>query len=108
MAIKNSHLVDLLAQKNLVKGFFDDLMYGTYDSEDSLRQRANFLGCDLSKQHAIALLELSRNETTEDEEGLLTEEDRMNAHKRIGGQVRRRIQDAYPGTIIYENENLLT
>src|SRR5713101_5751576 len=43
MAIKNSHLVDMLAQKNLVKGFFDDLMYGTYDSEDSLRQRANFI-----------------------------------------------------------------
>src|SRR6266571_1325938 len=38
LAIKNSHLVDMLAQKNLVKGFFDDLMYGAYDSEDSLRQ----------------------------------------------------------------------
>src|SRR6266702_3935684 len=35
LAIKNSHLVDMLAQKNLVKGFFDDLMYGAYDSEDS-------------------------------------------------------------------------
>src|SRR3984893_28272 len=46
IAIKNSHLVDLLAQKNLVKGFFDDLMNGTYDSEDTLRQRANFIGCD--------------------------------------------------------------
>jgi len=31
MAIKNSHLVDMLAQKNLVKGFFDDLMYSAYD-----------------------------------------------------------------------------
>lgn len=51
MAIKNSHLVDMLAQKNLIKGLFDDLMYGTYDSEDSLRQRANFIVCDLTKPH---------------------------------------------------------
>ncbi len=34
IAIKNSHLVNQLAQKNLVKGFFDDLMHGTEDSED--------------------------------------------------------------------------
>src|SRR5579864_7865496 len=59
LAIKNSHLVDLLAQKNLVKGFFDDLMQGTYDSEDSLRQRANFLGCDLFKPHAIVTVEIA-------------------------------------------------
>src|SRR5205085_3607384 len=45
IAIKHSHLVDLLAQKNLVKGFFDDLLSGTYESEDSLRQRASLLGC---------------------------------------------------------------
>ena len=59
LAIKNSHLVDMLAQKNLVKGFFDDLMYGAYDSEDSLRQRANFIGCDLTKPHTIAMIEVS-------------------------------------------------
>ncbi len=31
IAIKNSYLVNQLAQKNLVKGFFDDLMNGTTD-----------------------------------------------------------------------------
>ena len=62
IAIKNSHLVDMLAQKNLVKGFFDDLMYGTYDSEDSLRQRANFLGCDLARPHLVTLIEISQME----------------------------------------------
>src|SRR5947199_4850671 len=59
LAIKYRHLVDLLAQKNLVKGFFDDLMYGAYDSEDSLRQRANFIGCDLTRPHVATLINIS-------------------------------------------------
>ena len=75
IAIKNSHLVDMLAQKNLVKGFFDDLMYGTYDSEDSLRQRANFLGCDLARPHLVALIEISQ---------VKGERDDKDANLRIG------------------------
>ena len=126
LAIKNSHLVDMLAQKNLVKGFFDDLMYGAYDSEDSLRQRANFIGCDLTKPHTIAMIEVSHldeSDTGENERpGVVTnsstrpladtllqsEEDRLVIHKRISGQIRRRIQDNYPGSVLYERENLLT
>jgi GAF domain-containing protein len=124
IAIKNSHLVDMLAQKNLVKGFFDDLMYGTYDSEDTLRQRANFIGCDLSKVHTVAMIEIihmdeesseekerasgSAARTQADAPSLQTEEDRLALHKRITGQVRRRIQDSYPGSVLYERENVLT
>jgi sugar diacid utilization regulator len=124
LAIKNSHLVDMLAQKNLVKGFFDDLMYGAYDSEDSLRQRANFIGCDLTKPHTIAMIEVSHldeSDSVENERSgtnssnrlladtlLQSEEDRLVIHKRICGQIRRRIQDNYPGSVLYERENLLT
>jgi GAF domain-containing protein/sugar diacid utilization regulator len=124
LAIKNSHLADMLAQKNLVKGFFDDLMHGAYDSEDSLRQRANFIGCDLSKSHIVAIIEVSHldeNDNGENErpgtnssnrplaETLLqSEEDRLVIHKRISGQIRRRIQDNYPGSVLYERENLLS
>jgi GAF domain-containing protein len=124
LAIKNSHLVDMLAQKNLVKGFFDDLMYGAYDSEDSLRQRANFIGCDLTKSHTIAMIEVSHLDASDNGENehpgttssirqladtlLQSEEDRLVIHKRINGQIRRRIQDNYPGSVLYEHENLLT
>jgi sugar diacid utilization regulator len=38
----------------------------------------------------------------------LSEEDRMAIHKRICAQVRRRIQDTFPGSLLYEHENLLT
>ena len=127
MAIKNSQLLDLLAQKNIVKGFFDDLMYGAYDSEDSLRQRANFLGCDLSKAHVVAMIEFSQLESERDEkngnastgqqaagqptqsvQSSQTEDERLATHKRISGLLRRRIQDSYPGSLVYEQENLLT
>src|SRR5579883_1303578 len=108
VAIKNSHLVDMLAQKNLVKGFFEDLMYGNYDSEDTLRQRANFLGCDLSRVHAMTMIEISYLEDEDSAGEPLSEEDRLAIHKRIGAQVRRRVQDSFPGSLIYERENLLT
>src|SRR2546423_7296586 len=67
IAIKNSQLVDLLAQKNLVKGFFDDLMLGSYDTEDALRQRANFLGCDLNRPHLAVLIEISQLDEERDD-----------------------------------------
>jgi GAF domain-containing protein len=108
VAIKNSHLVDMLAQKNLVKGFFEDLMYGNYDSEDTLRQRANFLGCDLSRIHTVAMIEVSYREDAESTEEPISEEERLAIHKRISTQVRRRIQDTFPGSLLYEQENLLT
>ncbi len=103
IAIKNSHLVDLLAQKNLVKGFFEDLRYGNYDSEDALRQRANFLGCDLSRVHVVSMIELSYI----GEDNTLEEEGRLNIHKRTTAQIRRHIQDHFPGSLLYEHENLL-
>jgi GAF domain-containing protein len=122
MAIKNSHLVDMLAQKNLVKGFLDDLMFGTYDSEDSLRQRANFLGCDLSKPHVVALFEIAKIDNPASEKNGSqpiantastlpdgpVEDDRIAMHKRISGLVRRRIQDNFPGSMLHEHENLMT
>src|SRR5947209_6399610 len=115
MAIKNSHLVDLLAQKNMVKGFFDDLLYGAYDSEESLRQRANFLGCDLARPHLVTLIEISQIEGEQNGKDVhqantpltQTEDERLAAHKRISSIIRRRIQDSYPGSVVHEHENLL-
>ncbi|MEO6893344.1 MAG: GAF domain-containing protein [Ktedonobacteraceae bacterium] len=109
MAIKNSHLVDMLAQKNLVKGFFDDLLTGSYDSEDALRQRAHFLGCDLAKPHTVAMIALAPCDDKSDlDPALLTEDERLAAHKHACSQVRRRIQDSYPGSLVYEQEHTLT
>ncbi len=130
IAIKNSYLVNQLAQKNLVKGFFDDLMQGNTDSEDSLRQRAHFLGCDLTRPHAAVMIEIAHVDTRWDETtavGKVTKGERTRtpgntnetssypqaitlqaAYKRMSGIVRRRVQDSYSGSIFYEHENLIT
>lgn len=132
IAIKNSHLVNQLAQKNLVKGFFEDLMQGTAESEDSLRQRAHFLGCDLTRTHAVVMIETTHVEEVRPEVSLsrgnkeersttsrtapLTPDDSgysqatalQATYKRIIGIVRRRIQDNYPGSVFDEHENMLT
>ena len=131
IAIKNSYLVNQLAQKNLVKGFFDDLMLGTGESEDSLRQRAHFLGCDLTRPHAAVMIEIAHMDTRWEEPAAAknnkTERSRPSAflpasdansyvqgatlqaaYKRMGGIVRRRVQDSYSGSVFYEHENLLT
>jgi len=129
IAIKNSYLVNQLAQKNLVKGFFDDLMQGTTDSEDSLRQRAHFLGCDLTRPHSAVMIEIAHVDTRWDE---TTAANKVNkperprsssandasnypqavtlqaAYKRMSGIVRRRVQDSYAGSVFYEHENLIT
>ena len=137
IAIKNSHLVNQLAQKNLVKGFFDDLMQGSTDTEDSLRQRASFLGCDLNKSHAVVMIEIAHvDERRGDENGSSptgtspkqvsttvrvaegtpgTEDNNyaqgaalQAAYKRISTIVRRRLQDNYPGSLVHDFENQLT
>jgi GAF domain-containing protein len=131
IAIKNSYLVNQLAQKNLVKGFFDDLMHGTNDSEDSLRQRAHFLGCDLTRPHSTVMIEIAHVDARWDEAGAPRSTAKAERHrpstpaisdgsgyaqgvslqaayKRMSGIVRRRIQDSYSGSVCYEHENLLT
>ncbi len=134
IAIKNSYLVNMLAQKNLVKGFFEDLQEGTSESEESLRQRANFLGCDLSKVHAVVMIEIAPvNDTKQDASAgasVHNKETRLPAvanraqdaeeesyaqgttlqamYKRTSTLIRRRVQDSYPGSILHEQENILT
>lgn len=121
IAIKNSYLVNQLTQKNVVKSFFDDLIQGSTESEELLRQRAHFLGCDLNKPHTAVIVEVKnineqaleslRPPHTEQNNG--TAENSQSAqlqslYKRIGGIVRRRVQDSHPGAVCYEHENVVT
>jgi len=123
IAVKNSQLVNQLAQKNAVKGFFDDLFYGTTESEESLRQRASFLGCDLTRAHTVVLIKHGPGENTANgvgelpaKRGVTPTEETDDAQdtsfalisKRIGTLFRRRLQDQYPGSLLYEHDNLLT
>ncbi|GHO52039.1 MULTISPECIES: GAF domain-containing protein [Ktedonobacter] len=112
IAIKNSRLVNQLAQKNLVKGFFEDLIQGLPENEESLRQRAHFLGCDLTQPHAVVRIEMTRGDesthpTSGRKEGAPSSSALQNTYRSLGNLVRRRIQESAPGSIFYEHENLL-
>jgi sugar diacid utilization regulator len=128
IAIKNSQLVNQLAQKNAVKGFLDDLLHGTADSEESLRQRASFLGCDLTRAHTVVLIKQVRSANGTNEQlpddykkssGPLTlgqereSQDQQDPAitviaQRVGMLLRRRLQDQYAGSLLYEYDNQLT
>ncbi|HEY7415438.1 MAG TPA: helix-turn-helix domain-containing protein, partial [Ktedonobacteraceae bacterium] len=118
-----------LTQKNIVKGFFEDLMQGHAELEDSLKQRAHFLGCDLNKLHAAVIIEMTNIEqqaiettartiqkdhtstrAAQNGEGANNEQDTQlqTIYRRISSVVRRRIQDIYPGSVFDEHENIIT
>nr|BBH92295.1 hypothetical protein KTA_04940 [Thermogemmatispora argillosa] len=110
IAVKNSQLVDLLTQKNLVKAFFDELLAGAYESEEALKQRAKLLGCDLERPHTVVLFELLPAEggASGNPRPALSEEERQTAYKRTCSLIRRRLHDAYPGSLLHEQERTLT
>jgi sugar diacid utilization regulator len=45
-----------------IKSFFDDLLSGRPYTEESLRGRANYLGCDLTKPHSMLIIEILPSE----------------------------------------------
>ncbi|QBD82736.1 GAF domain-containing protein [Ktedonosporobacter rubrisoli] len=136
VAIKNSNLARQLAQKDLMKDIFDDLLYSSSTAEDVLQQRARFLGLDLSKPHAVAIVECAianeddgekasadklalrderaqmlaaRNAPSGREEPTSTTEIPLqSAYARTTNIIRRRIQDSFPGSVFYGADNSLT
>lgn len=93
VAIKNHQLLDLLAEKNLVRGFFAELMAGSYESEEAVSRRGAFLGCDLGRPHVVALVCLRPADSVPGgERGL----------RRAAQQVRRSLADRFPGTLCYD------
>src|SRR5579859_4297216 len=60
MSIMNRRLIDAEASTISVKSFFDDLLRGDTELENSLHGRAAALGCDCSQPHVMLALEIAR------------------------------------------------
>src|SRR5919201_4557223 len=58
IAIQNSQLADLLAERDAPARLFRDLMHGPGEGEQAMRRRAALLVCDLSRLHAPVILDL--------------------------------------------------
>jgi sugar diacid utilization regulator len=109
-------------QKGLVRAFVHDLCEGNTDNEDLLRRRAYFLGFDLATPHIVALIELiyGNGGPRQHEDGLLSAqhsstehkempsiEERLSLSEDIFNQVRRLLQEQFPGSLVDERTDLL-
>ncbi|HEX6482335.1 MAG TPA: helix-turn-helix domain-containing protein [Ktedonobacteraceae bacterium] len=134
LAIRNRQLAYTPGRNELgpyIKSFFDDLLSEKSDMEESLRGRANYLGCDLTKPHTMLVIEMvlpddsaktqrSRNQAPLQahismiqandhgryEESLSGGNVQM-AFKHAAQIIKHRLQEHYPGSVIDQRENRL-
>lgn len=112
LAIKHRQSVDedVLAQKSLVKTFIHDLCDGGADAYEALRRRANFLGFDLARPHAVALIDCSAVDATPAVAGndsAVTKEKRLVLYEGVTGQLKLLLQEQFPGSLADEHNNLV-
>jgi len=100
----------VLAQKSLVKTFIHDLCNGGSDAQEALRRRANFLGFDLARSHAVALIDCSTvgaDAASADHDLAVTKEERLVLYEGITGQLKLLLQEQFPGSLADEHNNLV-
>jgi sugar diacid utilization regulator len=104
LAIQGRLFADAPARSSSIVQFFDDLLSEKTNIEESLRGRAASLGCDLTIPHAMVMLAaiqmLESNEPP-------THENQLSAFNHTIKLTSYRLQDNYPGSLLYERENIL-
>lgn len=99
IAIRNSQLADLLAERDVPARLFRDLTQGPEDGEDLMRRRAALLGCDLARPHAPVVLDLAADPPHRESHGV--------ARQFVANLLRRRLVDAYPGSLVHVDASVL-
>jgi sugar diacid utilization regulator len=107
LAIQHHLLLDAPVQAHSTKTFFDDLLSGTSDVEESLRGRAASLGCDFTKPHVMVMLAMLQMLEKNGEVVSNSEEYKVSAFRRTMTLAKRRIIDKYPGSLLNEREHIL-
>ena len=105
MSIINRRQIDAAASTISVKSFFDDLLRGDTDLENSLRGRAAALGCDCSQLHVMLALEVAHvaDESGSAESG----EKRRAACRHAFKLVEQSVQASYPRSLFDAREHCL-
>jgi sugar diacid utilization regulator len=109
LAIQNRLLQDSPSQVNSIKTFFDDLLSGRSEVEESLRGRAGSLGCDLTIPHVMVMLAMAQllDSHGQNETSTNSEEKQVGAFGRSMKLTKRRLQSNYPNSLLDERENKL-
>ncbi|HEX6485032.1 MAG TPA: helix-turn-helix domain-containing protein [Ktedonobacteraceae bacterium] len=134
LAIQNRQLAYTPGRNELgpyIKSFFDDLLSEKPEMEESLRGRANYLGCDLTKPHTMLLIEMvlpedpagtqrSRDPAPmQDRISMIQANDHYRYEENLSGGnlqigfkyaaqiMKHRLQEHYPGSVMDQRGNRL-
>ncbi len=103
MSIMNRRLIDAATSTISVKSFFDDLLRGDSELENSLHGRAVALGCDCSRPHVMLTLEIAR---VADESKISEDRGRAICQHALK-LVEQRLQERYPRSLFDAREHRL-
>lgn len=104
LVIQSRLFADAPARSSSIAQLFDDLLSAKTNMEESLRGRVASLGCNITIPHAMVMLAaiqmLESNPPP-------AHENQLSAFNRTIKLIRYRLQDNYPGSLLYERENIL-
>jgi sugar diacid utilization regulator len=108
LAIKNQLCVEekTRAQKARVSALVNDLISGGLAGESALR-RAYHLGYDLTGPHVVALLEVCERQEPHEAGDGMPQRERPVCYESASEQLKQRVQERYPGSLVDERDNLL-
>ncbi len=118
LAIKHRLYVEeeAIAHKARSKAFIDDLLSANPLMDDTLYRRAHMFGLDLTRPHAVALIEItdsnvSLSEVEPDEMAFLAERhlenmpfENMRLYEKRVEALQQRLQEQYPDSFLTERE----
>jgi sugar diacid utilization regulator len=107
LAIQNHLLLDAPEQVHSMRAFFDALLSGKSEVEESLRGRAPSLGCDLTRPHVALKLTTLQSLESQAQAVTSSEEYQVNAFRRTLKLAKYRILESYPGSLLDARENML-
>jgi sugar diacid utilization regulator len=99
---------DASTHKTRVRAFLDDLFSTEPMAEEALSRRAHLLGCDLTRPHVVAIVELTEFEDVPSRPGqfdLITPEERQLFYEGITEQFKHCVQECYPGSLVAERDH---
>ncbi len=105
MSIINRRLIDAAASTVSVKSFFDDLLRGDIELENSLRGRAAALGCDCSQPQVMLALEVAH--VTDENDSAEAGEKRRAACRHAFKLVEQSVQTKHPHSLFDAREHCL-
>jgi sugar diacid utilization regulator len=101
---------DATAHKTRVRALLDDLFASEPVAEEALVRCAHVLGCDLARPHVVALVEAAFEDmpSRPGQFDLVTPAERQILYEGIAGQLKRGVQECYPGSLIAERDHQIT